>query len=74
MGRRVTGSKCGKPSWAGCGAHVEQVLGNVPPASRCRCREQASSRASGRPAEAKASAPEGGGTFGKIVRFFKGGS
>lgn len=41
MCRRVDCSKCGRPTFAGCGAHVEQVLGNVPPAARCRCREQA---------------------------------
>jgi len=23
----------------GCGAHVEQVLGDVPAENRCRCRE-----------------------------------
>jgi hypothetical protein len=39
MCRRVDCSKCGRPTFAGCGAHVEQVLGNVPPADRCRCRE-----------------------------------
>ena len=32
--------QCGRPTYAGCGAHVEQVLGNVPPADRCRCREE----------------------------------
>ena len=41
MCRRVTCSKCGKPSYAGCGMHVEQVLGNVPRDQRCRCRESA---------------------------------
>jgi hypothetical protein len=40
MCRRVECSKCGRPTYAGCGAHVEQVLGNVPPAARCRCREE----------------------------------
>jgi len=39
MCRRVECRKCGKPTWAGCGAHVEQVIGDVPPADRCRCRE-----------------------------------
>lgn len=39
MCRRVECSKCGRPTYAGCGAHVEQVLGSVPPAARCRCRE-----------------------------------
>lgn len=32
-------NKCGKPGWAGCGAHVEQVLGDVPESERCRCDE-----------------------------------
>jgi len=40
MCRRVECSKCGLPTYAGCGMHVEQVLGNVPPAQRCRCREE----------------------------------
>lgn len=39
MCRRVMCNKCGKPGWAGCGAHVEQVLGDVPKADRCRCDE-----------------------------------
>lgn len=39
MCRRVDCRKCGRPTFAGCGAHVEQVLGNVPPSQRCRCRE-----------------------------------
>ena len=36
MCREVTCSKCGKPTWAGCGAHVEQVLAHVPKAQRCQ--------------------------------------
>jgi hypothetical protein len=40
MCRRVECSKCGRPTYAGCGMHVEQVLGNVPSAQRCRCREE----------------------------------
>lgn len=43
MCRRVTCPTCGKPSWAGCGAHVEQVLGAVPRDQRCRCRETGAS-------------------------------
>jgi len=39
MCSRTTCSTCGKPDWSGCGAHVEQVLGDVPAAKRCRCRE-----------------------------------
>jgi len=35
MCRAVTCPRCGKPSWEGCGAHVEEVLGHVPEAERC---------------------------------------
>jgi len=42
MCRRVQCSKCGKPTFAGCGMHVEQVLGDVPREQRCRCHEKAS--------------------------------
>lgn len=41
MCRAITCNKCKRPSWAGCGAHVEQVLGHVPPAERCQCRAEA---------------------------------
>lgn len=40
MCRRVECSKCGRPSYAGCGRHIEQVLGDVRPEDRCRCREE----------------------------------
>jgi hypothetical protein len=40
MCRRIECSQCGRPSYAGCGAHIEQVLANVPPAERCKCREE----------------------------------
>jgi hypothetical protein len=39
MCRAVTCSTCGKTTWAGCGAHVEQVMAGVPAAQRCRCNE-----------------------------------
>jgi hypothetical protein len=39
MCQRVTCPTCGKPTFSGCGRHVEQVLGDVPPEQRCRCRE-----------------------------------
>ncbi|MEZ4267186.1 MAG: hypothetical protein R3F39_12480 [Myxococcota bacterium] len=39
MCRRVTCSRCKKPTFAGCGAHIEQVLGDVPKPDRCRCAE-----------------------------------
>lgn len=41
MCQRVECRTCGKPTYAGCGAHVEDVLGDVPQADRCRCREKA---------------------------------
>ncbi|MEZ5234255.1 MAG: hypothetical protein AB7W59_19950 [Acidimicrobiia bacterium] len=47
MCRRISCSRCGKPSWAGCGAHVEQVLGDIAPADRCRCDEGAAAGAGG---------------------------
>jgi len=43
MCRRVDCSKCGRPTYAGCGAHVEQVLRDVAPGDRCRCRESTAS-------------------------------
>ncbi len=40
MCRRATCQSCNKPTYSGCGAHVEQVLGDVPLTARCRCREK----------------------------------
>ena len=37
MCRRVDCAACGRPTFAGCGAHVEQVLAGVPASERCRC-------------------------------------
>jgi hypothetical protein len=39
MCTRVTCPRCKKPSFVGCGHHVEQVLGDVPREERCRCHE-----------------------------------
>lgn len=39
MCRRIECSTCGRPSYAGCGRHIEAVLADVPVARRCRCRE-----------------------------------
>lgn len=36
----ATCRECGKATYVGCGAHVEQVLRGVAPADRCRCRER----------------------------------
>jgi hypothetical protein len=45
MCRAVTCRDCGKPDWAGCGAHVESVLGHVPKEQRCSCRESPKEKA-----------------------------
>lgn len=37
MCARVTCPTCGKPTWAGCGGHVEEALAGVPEADRCQC-------------------------------------
>ena len=39
MCKRTVCARCEKPTFAGCGRHVEQVLADVPEAQRCRCRE-----------------------------------
>lgn len=39
MCQRTTCRTCGKPTFSGCGMHVEQVLGDVPKDKRCACRE-----------------------------------
>ena len=49
MCRQVTCTQCGKPGWAGCGAHVEQILGHIPKAARCQCRESPPKPPSGSP-------------------------
>lgn len=35
MCQPITCPECGRPSWVGCGAHVEEVLGDVPVSERC---------------------------------------
>ena len=37
MCQRVNCRTCQKPTWSGCGAHVEQVLHDVPAVQRCAC-------------------------------------
>ena len=37
MCHRVTCRNCGKPTYRGCGQHVEQVLAGVPNSQRCDC-------------------------------------
>ena len=35
MCRAVNCKTCGKTTWAGCGQHVDQVMGRVPRNDRC---------------------------------------
>lgn len=35
MCRRVTCPTCRKPTWEGCGEHIEEALAGVPEAERC---------------------------------------
>ncbi len=37
MCQRVQCPKCGKPTWAGCGQHIEEALRGVPKDQRCAC-------------------------------------
>jgi len=41
MCHRVQCRKCAKPTWTGCGLHIEQALSGVPVDQRCRCDEDA---------------------------------
>jgi hypothetical protein len=41
MCRRIRCEQCQKPTFAGCGKHVEQVLKDVPAEARCVCNEAA---------------------------------
>ena len=50
MCQRVKCSKCGKATYAGCGAHVEQVLRGVPPSERCSCGSSAKATSGEKPA------------------------
>jgi len=60
MCRRIDCPKCGKPTFTGCGQHVEQVLGNVPKEQRCKCAEQPSAAPGGAP-------KQGGGFLSRLV-------
>lgn len=49
MCRQVECGECKKPTYAGCGMHVEQVLGGVPREERCSCRDEPKKQASVEP-------------------------
>lgn len=40
MCQKVKCSRCEKPTWSGCGQHIEQALAGVPPEKRCTCPPQ----------------------------------
>lgn len=44
MCRRVSCGSCGRPTFAGCGRHIDQVLGDVPVSERCHCQEKQESQ------------------------------
>ncbi|KAI8800544.1 hypothetical protein BJ742DRAFT_841083 [Cladochytrium replicatum] len=37
---KVTCSICHKPTWSGCGMHIESALRGVPKDQRCKCTEE----------------------------------
>lgn len=47
MCRAVICKTCGKPTWAGCGMHVNEVLAGVPVADRCPGHARAERRGRG---------------------------
>jgi GTP cyclohydrolase II len=63
MCRRIRCEQCQKPTYAGCGKHVEQVLRDIAQVDRCHCRELATKSAA--PANANAHAAHGGS--GRVV-------
>jgi hypothetical protein len=36
--------KCGKTAWAGCGQHVDAVMGTVPASQRCICPQHSATK------------------------------
>ena len=49
MCRAVKCNQCGKTTWAGCGAHVDQVLGHLPKDQVCTCRDKKERSAAEKP-------------------------
>jgi hypothetical protein len=54
MCSQTTCRTCHRPTWAGCGAHVEQALSDIPWELRCKCRDAGRKPATPRPASASA--------------------
>ncbi len=40
MCHRTTCRRCDKPTWSGCGNHIEQALKGVPKSERCACVDE----------------------------------
>ncbi|WP_169798175.1 hypothetical protein [Gordonia desulfuricans] len=40
MCQKVTCGKCGKPTWRGCGRHVDEVMRGIPTSQRCTGHER----------------------------------
>lgn len=38
MCQKITCVTCGKPTWEGCGEHIEEALSDVAVADRCTCK------------------------------------
>jgi hypothetical protein len=47
MCSQTTCKNCGKPTWKGCGQHIEQALANVPRDQRCSCTPEELAAAKG---------------------------
>ncbi|KAI8897849.1 hypothetical protein BC833DRAFT_592009 [Globomyces pollinis-pini] len=37
MCQKVECATCNKPTWRGCGQHIEQTLAGIPASDRCQC-------------------------------------
>lgn len=48
MCSKATCRKCGKPTWRGCGNHIEQALAGVPKNQRCSCNSDVAADAGAR--------------------------
>ncbi len=55
---------CGKTTWAGCGAHADQVMARVRPEDRCACA----------PAEAPAAGGAGSASLWDAIKVAFGGA
>jgi hypothetical protein len=55
---KATCDACGKPTWKGCGLHIDSALASVPYEQRCACKARGTPPA---PAQAIAEASAGAG-------------